>query len=196
MSRRRNKRYNNYNSQSAFLGQLPYLEEEQTDTGWLQNWVIGAVLTGAALLFFNLIKLPSPLDVILPWAVCLFGVVIACSWLFHWNADRAFARRTSLPGAGKPVAVTKITSPADRLDEDCYVPALTPEDLRGNTIPVNYNGKPIPTVAPFPPLNMRGYIIQRTPEMDDLSTWEMLTQPDFARSTKYIGTIGEGGTNA
>jgi len=43
---------------------------------------------------------------------------------------------------------------------------------------------------------MRGYSIQRTTEMDDLSTWDLLTQPDFAWSTKYIGTIGEGDKNA
>ena len=190
MSRRKNKRYNNYNSQSAFLGQLPYVEEEQTDTGWLQSWAIGAGLTGAALIFFNLIKLPSPLDIILPWAVCLFGVVIACSWLFHWNADRAHARRTSLPVAGKPAGAK------ERLDEDYYASPLTPDELEGSMIPIKHNGKPIESVAPFTPLNMRGYSIQRTTEMDDLSTWDLLTQPDFAWSTKYIGTIGEGGRNA
>jgi len=192
MSRRRNKRYNNYNSQSAFLGQ-PYLEEEQTDTGWLQSWAIGAVLTGAALIFFNLIKLPSPLDVILPWLVCLLGVFIVLSWLWQWNADRAFARRTSLPVAGKGADLSKTP---ERLNEDYFASPITPAELEGSTIRVNHNGKPIESVAPFTPLNMRGYIIQRTPEMDDLSTWDLLTQPDFAWSTKYIGTIGEGGRNA
>ncbi len=190
MSRRRNKRYNAYNSQSAFLGQLPYVEEEQSGAGWLQSWAIGAGLTGAALIFFNLVKLPSPLDVILPWLVCLLGVFIVLSWLWQWNADRAHARRTSLPVAGKPTGLK------ERLDEDYYASPLTPAELEGSMIPVKHNGKPIESVAPFTPLNMRGYIIQRTAEMDDLSTWEMLTQPDFARATKYIGTIGEGGINA
>jgi hypothetical protein len=188
--RKHKRNYNGYYTTAAFI-QPQYLEKERTPSSWLQSWTVGAAITIAALFFFNLVKLPSPLDVILPWLVCLFGGGISISWLWQWNADRAFARNTgtsSTTGKHKP----------ERLDEDSYAPPVTPEELEGITIQVNHYGKPVELVAPVQPIKLRGYNIQRTPGMDDLSTWELLTQnqPGFARSTvKYIGTIGEDDSN-
>jgi hypothetical protein len=188
--RRKRNKYNYYNSQAAALG-LPYVEERPAPSWW-QNWAIGAALSIIVLIFCNLVKLPSPLDVALPWFLFILGGVCAVSWLWQWNADRAYARRSHEPmvTSGKSKARG---NGVERVDEDFFALPLTPAELDGGIIPVNYNGKPIELVEPLPPVNLRGFVVQRNAEMDDLSTWELLMQPDFARSTKYIGTIREEG---
>lgn len=125
---RKNKRkYNGYHTTALGL-QPQYLDKEPTDSAWFQSWMAGAAVTIAVLFFFNLVKLPSPLDVIFLWLVCLFGGGISFSWLWHWNADRAYARST---GKGKN------KRGVERLDEDNYAPPLTPEELEGSTVQVN-----------------------------------------------------------
>jgi hypothetical protein len=186
--RKRNKRHwNSYTSEALALQPLGYeIEEKKPFYYYLAGPICGALIVLFALVFN--FKLPSPFGEVVMWTGFAFAVAAAGLWLWNWNADQAAARRGGRLGERQDWAGRA----RERKDEDYYVQPLTPEELAGSTIALSKYGKPLELVAEMQPLNMRGYLIQRTPEMDDISDWELFTNPAAGKKgIKYIGTIGE-----
>ncbi len=180
--KRNRKNWSRYTSEALSLQPQTYERQERSPfTYYLVGSTFGVLVT-VAVLFFNF-KLPSPFGEVLLWTIFAFAVAGAGLWLWNWNADRSAARLGVLMGRA---GTTK-----ERKDEDYYVQPLTQEELAGG-IPINKYGKPVEPVADISPINMRGYIIQRTPGMDNLSDWELITNPGTGKGAiKYFGTIGE-----
>lgn len=183
--KRTKKNWHRYTAEALALSPQSYEPPERSPFAY---YLIGSgcgVLVTVMLFVFNF-KLPSPFGEVLLWTVFAFAVTGAGLWLWNWNADRAAIRRGELMrGRDSREGL------AERKDEDYYVQPLTPEELESG-IPVNKYGKPIEPVADILPINMRGYVIHRTPEMDNVSDWELITNPGTGKgAVKYIGTIGE-----